>query len=275
MAAKRKRHDDHEEAHADERWLITYADMITLLMAFFIMMFAMSQLDLAKFQEFREGVISHFGGRGTPVMPGGDGNLKGGAAPLLDMPVGTRKGLADSDSGKRLAREVAKRAERESFDKARRTILQKLARQGLARSVSFRLEARGLVVTILTDKVLFDLGSAGLRPDGHRILDALADGLRQLPNPVAVEGHTDNLPIHSAVYASNWELSTGRASTVVRYLLERQHLPAGRLSAAGYADQHPAASNATPTGRALNRRVEVVVLSALGNPSQKGDSTDG
>ena len=273
--AKRKRHEEHEEAHADERWLITYADMITLLMAFFIMMFAMSQLDLAKFQEFREGVISHFGGRGTPVMPGGDGNLKGGVAPLLDLPVGTQKGLSSQNTGKQLLREAARRAERDSFDKARQTILRQLARQGLVRAVSFRLEARGLVVTILTDRVLFDLGSAELRPDGHRILDALADGLRQLPNPVAVEGHTDNLPIHSSVYASNWELSTGRASSVVRYLIEHPHLPATRLSAAGYADQHPAASNATAGGRALNRRVQVVVMSALGTPSQKEDSADG
>ena len=130
-------------------------------------------------------------------------------------------------------------------------------------------------MTVLTDRVLFDLGSAELRPDGHRILDALADGLRQLPNPVAVEGHTDNLPIHSSVYASNWELSTGRASSVVRYLIEHQRVPATRLSAAGYADQHPAASNATAGGRALNRRVQVVVMSALGTPSQKEDSADG
>jgi chemotaxis protein MotB len=264
MAAHKRRGGAHDEEHENaERWLLTYADMITLLMAFFIIMFSISQLDLAKFQEFREGVISHFGGRGTPVMPGGDGNLKGGTAPLLDMPVGDKKGLGSDDS--KLSRA---QAERQSFKRAERQIGAALAAKGLAKAASQQVRERGLVITIKTDAVLFDLGSAALRPDGRRILDALAGGLATLPNPVAVEGHTDDLPIHGARFPSNWELSTARASAVVRHLIQHGHLGAARLSATGYADERPLMPNDTPAHRARNRRVEVVVV-ATANDSGK------
>ena len=128
--------------------------------------------------------------------------------------------------------------------------------------MEFTLDERGLVVSIISDKVLFDLGSAELRPAGLVVLDAIGPTLSTLPNAVSVEGHTDDLPI-SGRYASNWELSTDRAISVLRYLLATAGLPAQRASASGFADQRPKTSNATVDGRAVNRRVEVVVLAQV------------
>jgi chemotaxis protein MotB len=123
--------------------------------------------------------------------------------------------------------------------------------------VRFELDERGLVVTVVTDDVLFALGSATLRPAGNAVLDAIAPALKALPNQVTVEGHTDDLPLKGR--GSNWELSTERATSVLRYMLDRHAVPAGRLSAAGYADQRPLTPNISPAARSANRRVEVIV----------------
>ncbi|HZI37458.1 MAG TPA: flagellar motor protein MotB, partial [Acidimicrobiia bacterium] len=132
-------------------------------------------------------------------------------------------------------------------------------KEGLGATVKFRLESRGLVVTIVSDRVLFEPGQADLRHEGREVVDKLAAAIGRLPNKLAVEGHTDNVPI-SGRYASNWELSTARATTVLRELIERHGISPSRLSAAGYADERPLGTNDTVDGRAANRRVELVVL---------------
>ena len=134
--------------------------------------------------------------------------------------------------------------------------------------MQFEQRDNGLVVNVVTDRVLFELGEASLRPEGRKVLDAVAPALRGLPNALTVEGHTDNVPV-SGRYASNWELSTERATTVLRYLLTRG-VPSGQVSAAGYADQRPLSSNATAAGRARNRRVAIVVhaLDSSGSAAQ-------
>ena len=116
------------------------------------------------------------------------------------------------------------------------------------------------------DPVLFDLGSADLRPEGRTVLDGMVDALLALPNHVAIEGHTDDRPIHSPVFVTNWELSTARATSVLRYLVTKG-MPGNRLAAAGYADQKPIAANDTEAHRAENRRVEVVILSNVDDPA--------
>ena len=164
----------------------------------------------------------------------------------------------------------AVREERDTLNKAQQVITSALTPLGLAQEVHFRLEDRGLIVTIVSDRVLFDLGSADLRPEGRAILDGMSGALAQLPNDVAVEGHTDDLPISGGPFATNWELSTARATTVLRNLVDVHHLPPHRLSAAGYADQRPLLPNDSPEHRAANRRVDIVVLSQLDqttNPS--------
>src|SRR5438552_983218 len=164
MSKPRKRHEEHEEHENHERWLITYADMITLLMAFFIMLFAMSQIDLAKFAAFRQGLAGHLGVKPDPVLDGGTG--------LTDQGNGITDGKNDAAAAnlalqEKLQRQSAVKRERQALTKAQEIITAQLTPLGLAQEVHFRLEERGLIVTIVSDRVLFDLGSAGLRPEGR------------------------------------------------------------------------------------------------------------
>jgi chemotaxis protein MotB len=259
MAARRKRHEAHEEHENHERWLITYADMITLLMAFFIMLFTMSQLDLKKFQEFQEGFASHVSGREMNLATaGGAGVLDGG--PSSQQQILARAEQVLNDKAKV---DLARQLERNRLEHVEAEVTRRVAAAGLAGKVGFRLEERGLVVTIVSDDVLFELGSADLQPRGRRVLDGLARVLDDMSNHVAIEGHTDNVPISGGRYGDNWVLSTARATSVLSYLLDRHDLAPRRLSAAGYADQRPVKPNTTARNRAANRRVEIVILASI------------
>ena len=258
MSARRKRHEEPEEHENHERWLITYADMITLLMAFFIMLFTMSQLDLAKFKEFQQGFASQVSGKEINLAAdGGEGVLDGSIGAQTELLKQAQEVLKQQET-----EDLARKIERERLLDVEAEFVRRVHAAGLARKVDFRLEVRGLIVSIVSDDVLFDLGSADLRPDGRRVLNGLAGVLNDMPNAVAVEGHTDNLPISGGQYQNNWVLSTARATSVLSYLLDHD-VPAARLSAAGYADQRPLTSNATTSGRAANRRVEIVILSNI------------
>lgn len=247
MAARRKRHEAHEEHENHERWLITYADMITLLMVLFIVLFAIGQTDLKKFEELKSGLHDSFGSGGSGPLDGSDAVLAG-ATPPAPLPQ----------------HGAAAEAETAAFVEAtRERLAEDLARAGLGDAVRFRREARGLVITIVTDQILFDLGSAALRPEGRAVLDALASSLVPLPNAVAVEGHTDDRPMRGALHATNWELSTARATAVLRHLAEHGGIVPARLSAAGYADQRPLAPNDSEENRRRNRRVEIVLLTTV------------
>ena len=254
--SKRRHKGGHEEEHENhERWLITYADMITLLMAFFIMLFAMSQIDLAKFKAFQAGVASHFD-KPSGVLKGGTGLLLGNAQEA-DSEQAVAKMLTEQA---RL--QAAAQRERKDLTEAQHRIEGQLGLRGLRDRARFSLQERGLVVTVVSDDVLFDSGQADLRDEGARVLNVVASVVARMPNRVLVEGHTDNRPV-SGRYPSNWELSTARASAVVRYLSSNHGITASRLSAAGYADQHPAAPNNNDRNRQRNRRVEIVVVSTL------------
>ena len=259
-----------EEHENSERWLLTYADMITLLMVLFIVLFAIGQVDQKKFDKLHDGLANSFGE--PTVLQGSAGVLQGSAsqAPSPDTVVPGSRDIQDQlqaalKSQKAMSAASAAQAEAErrqaaAMDALRARITAALKKQGLAGAVQFQSkEQRGLVVNIVTDRVLFDLGEATLRPQGARVLDAIAPVLKDLPNEMVVEGHTDNLPISDTRYASNWELSTQRATTVLRHLLE-DGLAASKVAAAGYADQRPLKADTTAAGRARNRRVAIVIL---------------
>ena len=139
--------------------------------------------------------------------------------------------------------------------------MQRARGDGVGEAITFRREERGLVVSIVTDDVLFAPGSAELQASGSKALDAVAAALLALENPIAIEGHTDDVPISTGRYPSNWELSTARAGAVLRYLVDHHGLPAQRMIAGGYAEQRPLAPNDSVDGRSRNRRVAVAVLS--------------
>jgi chemotaxis protein MotB len=257
--SRRVKHHEEEEHENHERWLVTYADMLTVLMALFLVMFAISVTDQSKAEKLAGSVREYFG-TGPTVVDGGDGLLEDQAPGNVNteeqLAIDIQAAVAALDEKK--AREKAVAAENSELEEVQRRITESLTEKGLQDSVRFQIDERGLVVTIVTDEVLFALGSAELLPAGRTVLDGVGPALVPLPNPVTVEGHTDNLPISGGRYPTNWELSVDRATTVLRHLMAAYGVPAARLSAAGYADQRPLVEN-TPDQRAVNRRVEVIV----------------
>jgi len=278
MAHRRHKSAAHEEEHENhERWLITYADMITLLMVLFIVLFSIGQVDLAKFEALKHSLNNSLGGpaKPNPVVPGGSGVLTAGTQ--IDGAIPGASGSAgapvsSSEASVALVQQKAAAAkEQAALQGAEQAIKQALAGKGLSDAVTFRQELRGLVVTVVSDNVLYPVGSAVLEPQGREVLDALGPALANLPNDISVEGHTDNQPIiPGGLYASNWELSTARATAVVRYLIDVHRLNPGRMSATGFADTRPLVPNTSAANQALNRRVEIVVLTLDIPSSQTG-----
>ena len=266
--AKKKKHEEHEGHANHERWVLSYADILTLLLALFIVMFAISKVDQKKFEEFARGTASSFG-QANLALQGQTGSMDGTNGILEDSTGQEQKAPADVpaeaapiSNQEALQREKARQAQAEAQAKAlndlKKQIESQLKAKGLSDAVKMVVDERGLVVNIVTDKVLFDNGKADLRKDGTKVLDLIAPIIKGLPNAITVEGHTDNVPI-SGTYASNWELSATRATTVLRHLVADK-VPAKRISAAGYADQRPLDTNQTEAGKARNRRVAIVVL---------------
>jgi chemotaxis protein MotB len=243
-------HEEHEEG--GERWLLSYADFITLLLALFMVLFALSTIDRNKFAEFRTGLVSAFdsSANASPTVPGGTGLLDESS---LIKAAGTSKELKEikpgpvSDNNAGTAKAAVK-------------IRASLKAKGLSGDVAIQQTSRGLVIRLLTDKVFFDSGSADLAAQGASVIDTVGNALKSLPNQIAVEGHTDNRPINSAQYPTNWELSSNRADTVLRQLTEHAGVNPQHLQATGYADQRPLVPNDNDADRARNRRVEIIVL---------------
>ena len=238
----RRRHHEHtEEEHAShERWLLTYADLITLLLALFMMLYAMSVLDLRKYQAFQEAFTQGLGGdktKANEIAPDKEPSATPSASPAPETP---------------------KSLDQEDLKKLKVRLEKMLKDAGLQDEVQLQLEARGLVMNVVSG-VLFPSGSATLTTRGEALLKSLETVFASFNNQLVVEGHTDPRPISSSVFPSNWELSTTRATAVLRSLLT-DGIRDTRLSAAGYADTRPRASNATEVGMARNRRVDIVVL---------------
>src|SRR4051812_7675961 len=264
MATKSRRHGEEEhEKETGERWLLTYADMITLLMVLFIVLFSIGQVDIKKFEQLREGLNGAFG---TPqpelsAAAGAKGVLDGGVAP-------TGEGLADAkETAQSFAQFQQAQAqavtEQHALQEAQKDIQGTLSGKGLGDQVTYHLESRGLILQIVSDQVLFDTGKADLRPDGISVLDGIADAIKALPNKIAVEGHTDDVPLNGGgPYATTWGLSAGRAPSVLRSFVEQRGIAAVRISAAGCAAQKPLVRNDNAFDRAKNRRVEIVVLAS-------------
>jgi chemotaxis protein MotB len=269
--------EEHEEHVNHEAWVIPYADLLTLLMAMFIALFAMSSVDIDKFKSLSIGFNEALGGGelSTGVFDpegGGEGVLEGqgnGVSEQEGGAVGPDK-QPESDSylekilQQRTENQVEASAEQESFAAVQRTIEEAAEAGGYTGSLHTRREERGLVVTVVTDQVLFDLGSADLQSPGLEILRVVGDALKTVDNQIIVEGHTDPLPISTDRYRNNRDLSNARASSVVTFF-ESLGIPGDRMVSQGWADLHPLpdADNSTDTGRARNRRVEIVIVSKL------------
>lgn len=218
----------------------TYGDMVTLLLTFFVLLFAFSTLDAERFRAIMES------------FQGSLGILESGLTISNDASIAGR----DSPRGQLFERNPL---EREEAEEVLRAISSFQSVHGLQEAFWVEMTERGVVIHF-TDRVLFDTGKAELKPEARELLANLARELNNLPQAVRVEGHTDNVPIHNSLYPSNWELSAARAVGVVRFLIESGGMDPGRLSAVGYGEYRPIASNATAEGRARNRRVDIVLL---------------
>ena len=283
MAARRK---VEAEAESEERWLLTYADMLTLMFALFMVLFSISSVNVSKFHVLQQSLKSAFSGS---VLSGGHAILQSGSQSTSHRTPGTAAvpSLVPLTPGIPKPRDTTARqissamissagatAEQDQFRALKHKLDAYSRSHGFARSVQTIITKQGLVVRVLTDKLLFHSGSATLQAAGDPLLSEVADLLKNDDkNPITVEGNTDNQPIHSAQFPSNWNLSTDRAVSVLQYFAS-QGVPIQRLGAAGYADLHPVASNATAAGRARNRRVDVVLNRCRrGSPSTSRTAT--
>jgi chemotaxis protein MotB len=256
----KKKHDDHEEHVNHEAWVIPYADLMTLLMAMFIVLWALGNTDAGKIQQVQAGFADALN-----IGPAGGAigvESTEAAAPVSKEDVAELQGkVGEATAIQRQAdlREAKIRSERADLEETRKEIQHQLELKGLTDQVQTRLTPEGLLV-VATEGLLFGSGSATLDDGGSRAIDLIAEPMLSLTQPIRIEGHTDSVPVATAQFPSNWELSSARASTVLRHLIGTFSFPPGRLSSAGYADTHPAGDNATAEGRAANRRVEILVV---------------
>jgi chemotaxis protein MotB len=276
-AARRGGHADAVEKDDSERWMISYADMMTLLMVLFIVLFAISQVDQRKFAALKEGLSAGFGATSTMPLSGGKAILD--VDGVVPAPVDLRTGMGTKDSGdgkdggqakqnqtvaqqptEQQALQMAKQ-EATRLEAIEKKIRAALDAQHLRSDVRFRITDRGLVVALVSDDVFFENASAELRPRGSAVLRAIGPVLRPLPEEVAVEGHANRLKMRGGAYPSNWELSSARASGVVRYLITSQHIVPGRLSATGYGSSRPLYPSSDSRAIRYNRRVDLVLVS--------------
>jgi chemotaxis protein MotB len=279
---KKGGHEEHEEHVNHERWLVSYADMLTLLFVLFVVLFSMSSIDQRKFAELAAGLSEGFGaqsvtftgsastldGNGNstqfvPINPGTNPGLGGpNEQPSKEEQEKIKKAVAAAERAKASKDAKAAIKEAKNLKEIEKKITNALAKVKLQDSVKFTVDERGLVITVVTNEVVFDGNRAELRSGGAKILSTIAPAVKALPNSIQVDGHTNQLKVRTSFYPSGWELSTARASTVVRYFAGHG-IAANRMTASGYSDTRPLISPKDPKSITMNRRVDVVILSSI------------
>lgn len=250
------------EKHVNhERWLVSYADFITLLFAVFVTLYAMSQSDKKKTEEVMKSIQESFGmvqaGAPSPkvnVIPSQQAHIIPAIKPEVSIvPPGARSARGQSRG----------RAEEKDFRQIKSAIEAYLIKQGAQHKVTLAITRRGLIVS-LKEAGFFDSGQAVIRKDAYDLINTISEVVTQYNNPLRLEGHTDNVPISTAQFPTNWELSTARATNALKYLIKNFDVDTDKISATGYGEFRPVADNATAEGRAKNRRVDLVMLSSEG-----------
>jgi chemotaxis protein MotB len=236
----RRRYDEGEDRESQDRWLISYADFITLLFAFFVVMYAISVVNTGKYKALSDALGDAFGGR--PAVPQASSTIE--QLPLTNLIARKRADAA--------------RRERERLNTLARELNASLA--PLVKNGQVRVSQSGRGVTVeINAKVLFEEGRAALGSEARATLGTVASLLKNDPHAIQVEGHTDNVAIANSAFPSNWELSSARASSVVRLFID-SGVAEGRLTAVGHAANLPVAPNSDEAGRVRNRRVAVTIL---------------
>jgi len=249
-----KKHESHEN---HERWLVSYADFITLLFAFFVVMFATSQTDKAKAQQVSDSVKKALEGESfksmVSVILGGTIDTKGQGNAQKNGPGGQKKVVKTEETPHGKIVELLPSLQILSKD------LEQEIKNG---KLQLSMGARGLTISF-AQAALFPSGEDEISPDVYPTIQKIVDAMNRVPNPVRTEGHTDSVPIHNSRFRSNWELSAARSIALVE-LFTKMGVPHERLSIAGYADTSPVETNDTEEGRQKNRRVDIVILNERG-----------
>jgi chemotaxis protein MotB len=245
------------KAHAThDRWLISYADFITLLFCFFVVLYATANSDRKKQVQMSASIDSAF--RSLGIFPSAARKPAKGASSAsgIEQPAVSMNIVMGEDV-------LAPAQVKDDLNHLRHDLEQRLSNQVATHTVSIKMGHDGLVIS-LREAGFFPSGSAAPKAETLATLREIAGSLSRTPYDLRIEGHTDNIPIHNAEFDSNWELSSARATRIARIFLDMKAMPPDRLSAAGYAEFHPVAVNATAEGRAENRRVDLVVLPRSG-----------
>jgi len=243
---RRRPEEQRVETAGMMRWLLTYADMITLLLALFIILFAISTISSVKMQRLVRAISGGFNSTSDINNPPNGGT------------TGTQKG----------------RTEEANMAEVKSQLDQYIAAQSLQQKVQTKTTKQGLVITLLSDKTYYDSGSADMRPETKRLLDAVATQLKRVRNSVLVQGNTDNVPIATAEYPTNWELSAARATGVTRYLVEHDGISPTRIAFAGYGEFRPRVPNDNEEHRTQNRRVDILILTGSETPQSAVQGTE-
>jgi chemotaxis protein MotB len=246
--AKKHKHPEHVN---HERWLVSYADFITLLFATFTALYALSKSDASKAKAVADGLREAFGTSGAQLVHMEALDIQGIPSDRSRLPKG---------EGGRAKNKPTKEAGKQEFEQIKKQLEEYLMTKGMLDKVSVDVQERGLVVS-LKEAGFFESGKADMQAASDEVLAELAKKLTEYTNSLRVEGHTDNVPIRSRTFPSNWELSSTRATNVARALTDKFGVPAEKLSATGFGEHRPAYSNESSQGRSRNRRVDLVILS--------------
>ncbi|MDJ0331405.1 flagellar motor protein MotB [Planococcus sp. S3-L1] len=244
-----KRKKKHEE-HVDEAWLLPYADILTLLLALFIVLFASSQVDAEKLSAIAKSFNSELQG-GTGVLDE--------QAPVESFDTSPTAELIEDPPSGESSEEILAAKDQQELQEFQTRIDAYIDEKGLSPRLQTEMTVKGLMITI-KEGVLFESGSSDMRSGSEAIASEISNLLiSDPPRMIFIEGHTDNIPAGTKEFPTNWELSSARAVNFMRILLENDELDPQKFSASGYSEYHPVASNDTPEGRAENRRVEVLI----------------
>ncbi|MET3550064.1 chemotaxis protein MotB [Paenibacillus favisporus] len=262
--AKKTRHEPHEE-HADESWLLPYADLLTLLLALFIVLYSMSATDAKKFEEMSQ-AFNNALSTGNGVL-----NFRSNLPMDKNMDQGkkdSQESIVTNNNDKKQKAQLAKQ-EQEDLEKLKQQLDQYIKTNGLTNQLDTKLNQSQLTITI-SDNALFASGSAQVKPESRQLALAISSMLQQFPTyDVVVSGHTDNMPISNSEYASNWDLSSNRALNFLKILLTNKQLNPAKFTSTAFGEFRPVASNNTAAGRAKNRRVEVSIIRKYQNISEQ------
>ncbi|CAM3339488.1 flagellar motor protein MotB [Nocardioides dubius] len=273
MRRKREIEEEHEN---HERWLVSYADMITVLMALFIVLFAMSQVDETKYSELKESLRNGFGESGammhekSSILESNSSVTVGAVVPQDELSAMTPEQIQMVDRAlqrskqleqQRVANEVDNEVSR--LEDVLRRLSKALRAHGLADDVRASIDDRGLVVSLVSQHVVFHANLASLTDRGRRVLNTLSPVLRDLPDDLQIDGHTNQVPVQPKYFDTDWDLSAARAITVLRHLNEVGRIPTDRLSATAYGMERPLIDPDKAGSQRINKRVDIVVLSSL------------